>query len=100
MAQYKVIGKKGNELFPRVSLHPGEVLNDELAAREIKKSDFAAKLGLRPAHLSDLLHGKRHISAAIALKLERLLDVKAEYWLRLQMYYDLSIEREKFKAAA
>jgi addiction module HigA family antidote len=100
MARYKTIDKKGNEITPRIALHPGEVLNDELLARSIKKSAFAEMLGMKPGHLSDLLHGKRHVSAAVAIKLEKLLEVKAEYWLRIQMYYDLFVEREKFKKAA
>lgn len=100
MAQYKTIGKKGNEIIPKIALHPGEVLDNELLAREIKKSVFAEKLGMKPGHLSELLRARRHVSAALAIKLEKLLDIKAEYWLRMQMYYDLFIEREKFKKAA
>jgi plasmid maintenance system antidote protein VapI len=47
-----------------------------------------------------LLHGRRHVSAAIALRLEKLLDIPAEYWLRVQVYYDLFMERNKEKEPA
>jgi antitoxin HigA-1 len=92
--------KKGKEIFTDVSLHPGEVLATELEARNIKKSTFATQLGMNPSHFSELLHGKRHVSAAIALKLENLLDIPAEFWMRVQVYYDLFVERHKTAEAA
>ncbi len=100
MPDYKVLNSRSKEIFTDVSLHPGEVLADELEAREIKKSFFAAQLGLSPSHLSELLHGKRHINAATAIKLDQLLSIPAEYWMRVQVYYDLFIERNKESKAA
>ena len=100
MAEYKVVNSKGEEIFTDVSLHPGEVLDMELQAREIKKASFALQLGVKPGHLSEILHGKRHVSAAIALRLEKLLDIPAEYWMRVQVYYDLFVERNKRSVAA
>ena len=49
---------------------------------------------------SQMLHGKRHVTAAIALKLEKLLGIPAEYWMRVQVYYDLFVERNKQSLAA
>src|ERR1700761_2896797 len=100
MSTYKVINSRGKEIQTDVSLHPGEILQDELEAREIKKSWFAEQLGIRPGHLSELLAGKRHVSAALALKLERLLDIPAEYWMRVQVYHDLFMERHKEREIA
>jgi addiction module HigA family antidote len=97
---YKVTDKKGKEIFTPETLHPGEVLELELSARNIKKSEFAQSLGVRPGHLSELLHGRRHVSAHTAINLERILGIDAEFWLRVQMYYDLQIERNKLKEAA
>ncbi len=98
--EYKVTDKKGNEIFTSETLHPGEVLELELEARGIMKSHFAQSLGIKPGHLSELIHGKRHVSAATAINLEKLLDIDAEFWLRVQMYYDLQVERNKLKEAA
>jgi HTH-type transcriptional regulator/antitoxin HigA len=100
MSDYKVVNRRGKEIFTDVSLHPGEVLQMELAARDIKKSEFAEKLGMKPGHFSELLHGKRHVSAATAIKLEKLLDIPAEYWMRVQVYHDLFVERTKALKAA
>lgn len=98
MEQYKVVNKKGKEIFSPVTLHPGEVLEMELEARGIKKNVFASQLQIQPANLSELLAGKRHVSAATALRLEKLLGINAEYWLRIQMKYDLQTERLKMAA--
>jgi len=100
MAKYTVIDKKGNEIHSKVNLHPGEILRDELDERALRKIDFAKALGVTPGNLSELLKGKRHISALTAIKLEKLLGISAEYWLRVQMYYDLATERQKLKQAA
>jgi len=94
------INSKGKEIYTDVALHPGELLQDELEAREIKKTAFAALLGIKPGHLSELLRGRRHVSAATALKLEKLLNIPAEYWMRLQVYYDLFVERRREKETA
>ena len=95
MSNYKVVNSRGKEIFTDVSLHPGEVLQMELAARNIKKIEFAESLGMKPGHFSELLHGKRHVSASTALKLEKLLGISAEYWMRVQVYNDLFVERNK-----
>jgi len=100
MAEYKVVDKNGKELHSKVVLHPGEIIGDELEARNLRKSDFARLLGITPGNLIELLKGKRHISALTALKLEKHLGITAEYWLRIQMYYDLYVERTKLKKAA
>lgn len=80
-----------------MKLHPGEVLEEELEARNIKKSVFAMELKIYPSHFSDILKGRRNISAAIAIKLEKALGISAEFWIRLQGEYNLKLEREKNK---
>ena len=95
MNNYKVLNSRGKEISTDVNIHPGEVLMDELEARKIKKIVFAEQLGMKPGHFSELLHGKRNLSAATALKLEKLLQISAEYWMRVQVYYDLFNERHK-----
>lgn len=97
MATYKVIDKTGKKISTDVTLHPGEALLDELLTREMKQKDFATKINLQAPHLNDLLKGKRHISARIALKLEKELGIDAAYWLRLQMNYDLEIAKKEMK---
>lgn len=99
MAEYKVIDKNGNEVHSAERIHPGEILYDELEAREIKQKDFAQQLDMRAPHLNELLHGKRNINAVLALKLEKLLGISASFWVRLQAEHDLDKARLEYENA-
>ncbi len=76
-------------------LHPEEIIADKLEARLISQKDFAKSIQLLPPHLNDLMKGKRNISAKIAIKLETELGIDADFWLRVQMPYDLALERKQ-----
>jgi antitoxin HigA-1 len=99
MGVYKVIGKNGKEIETEVILHPGAVLGEELEARDIPQKEFAVLVDMRPPHLNELIKGKRHISALLALKLEKQLGISAAFWLRLQIDYDLKIARKQLNVA-
>jgi len=99
MGVYKVIGKNGKEIESVVILHPGEVLGEELDARGIPQKEFSELIDMRPPHLNELIKGKRHVSALLALKLERELGINAAFWLRLQIDYDLKIAIKQLKVA-
>lgn len=100
MGQGKILDKNGKQINVNIKLHPGEVLANELETRKLIKGAFAIKVGMYPSQLSDILKGKRNITAYIALKLEAELEIPAEFWLGLQMDYDLQIERNKLKKIA
>ena len=95
MKNYVVLSKDGRELQTDILVHPGIRLKKELVARSLKKKDFAEQLGIHASQLSDLLNGKRHFNAMLALKLERLLGIESDFWLRLQNSYDLNVARMK-----
>lgn len=84
----------GNELRTPVAFHPGEFLQEEIEERGLKKTEIAGKLGILPGHLSELFKGKRNITARMAVRLEKALGISAEYWLELQLAYDLIHARE------
>lgn len=93
---FKVISQDGRDLVNTDHpLHPGFIIEDEIDARELKKKDVAKALGILPGHLSELIKEKRNVSAALAIKLEELFQVDAEYWLRVQSGYDLIKARRK-----
>ncbi|MFN4255888.1 MAG: HigA family addiction module antitoxin [Saprospiraceae bacterium] len=100
MANHSVLDSNGNEIHSPETLHPGDVLELELAARNLKKAEFAAQLGVKPSHLSELLKGKRHVGASMAIRLETLLGIKAEYWMRVQAAFDLAKARREIRAEA
>lgn len=97
---------KNKRLTPFKATHAGSILREELRGRGIKQKDFAAQIGMRPSHLSELLHGKRSVTEATARKLEDALDIPSSVWLSLQKAYELdciAIQRrdeEESQAAA
>jgi antitoxin HigA-1 len=100
MATHKVIGSKGQELKTDVLLHPGELLEIEILARGFSRSKFAMEIKMYPSHMSDILKGKRNITEEIALKLESILGISAEFWMRIQVEYNISVLRTKANHAA
>ena len=78
-----------NNNGPSLSVHPGEVLQEELKSRGLLQNAFASRIGMQPSHLSAIIHGKRNITAAIAKKLERELGIAAHVWMNLQNLYRL-----------
>ncbi len=85
--------KKLTELTPQTATHPGEVLFDELEAREISQTDFAQQIGVKKSQLNEIIKGKRNVPAELALLFEKVLNISADYWLELQKNYDLDTAR-------
>ncbi len=79
-------------------IHPGETIADLLQDREITQAELATRTGVTPAYVSNVIAGKKDISANFALALEYALDVPKSFWLNLQANYDaelLEINKEK-----
>lgn len=74
------------------SVHPGEILGEELRERGISSKDFAASLGMQPSHLSELIHGRRDMSPAAAAKIAAALGTSAKSWMNLQRQYEADTE--------
>lgn len=72
-------------------IHPGEILREELDELELSASAFAAKLKVPTNRITGILNQKRAISPDTALRLARFFGTAPEFWLGLQMDYDLKI---------
>lgn len=76
-------------------IHPGEILREEfLKPMEISINRLARDIVVPPGRISEIVNGKRGISADTALRLARYFDVSAELWLGLQAEYDLRKTRK------
>lgn len=75
--------------------HPGEILRDDvLPALGMTQGEFARRLGVSRLSVSELLHGKRSLSADMAVRIGRLTKTTAESWLQMQTAVDLwALER-------
>ena len=67
--------------------HPGEVLRDYLGQMSV--AEAAARLGVTRAHLSRILNGHGGVSAPMSLRLAAALGTSPEFWLKMQMQYEL-----------
>ena len=76
---------------PVYPIHPGEVLADELAELNKSPAELARELHVPANLISQLIAGKRSMTADTALRLERWLGVSAAFWLNLQKRYELNI---------
>jgi antitoxin HigA-1 len=80
-----------NKLVP---LHPGEVLQEEfLVPLKLSQNRLALALGVPARRINEIVLAKRGISADTALRLSHYFGNSPEFWLGLQMDYDLDIAR-------
>lgn len=79
---------------------PGEYITDELEARGMKQVELAEELGLSKSEVSLIIHGKRSITVPIALKLERIFEIDAEFWMTLQIRYDIELLKKQYSEEA
>jgi antitoxin HigA-1 len=80
---------------PIYPIHPGEILADELAELHTSAAESARELHVPANRISQLVAGKRAMTADTALRLERWLGVSAAFWMNLQKRYELDLAREK-----
>jgi antitoxin HigA-1 len=82
----------------RAPTHPGKMLLKEfLEPMHISQKEFSKHLGWPYARLSEIIHGKRGITADSALALGEALNMEAEFWLNLQKNWDLWQAKQKHK---
>lgn len=71
---------------------PGEILLEEfMRPLGISQNQLARDLGVNPARIHEIVHGRRGISAETALRLSVYFKTSGLFWLNLQTRYDLKI---------
>jgi|HubBroStandDraft_4_1064222.scaffolds.fasta_scaffold1221543_2 addiction module HigA family antidote len=73
--------------------HPGEILREELVARGISLNRMSRDTRIPLSRVSKLVHCERSFTPETALRLERYLGASAQFWLNLQVAYDLAVTR-------
>ena len=77
-------------------IHPGEILMEEfLKPMELSQNKLANDIGVPPRRINEIVHGKRRITADTALRLAHYFKMLPQFWLGLQMDYDLDIEEDR-----
>lgn len=78
----------------RKSTHPGEVLLKEfLEPLGLSQTDLAKHLGIPIQRVNELVRGKRGVTPDTAWLLAKALGTSPEFWMNLQVSYDLTSTR-------
>ncbi len=80
----------------RPPTHPGEMLFEEFVKPlKLTQTELALRLGVSYPRLNEIIKGKRSVTPDTALRLSRVLGMSADFWLGLQMDFDLDTEIDR-----
>jgi addiction module HigA family antidote len=79
-------------------IHPGEILLEEfLKPMELSQNRLAMDIHVPARRINEIVQGKRRITADTALRLGRFFGNSPQFWLGLQMDYDLDVAEDSLK---
>jgi HTH-type transcriptional regulator/antitoxin HigA len=80
-------------VWPDEAIRPGETLAEELEARNLSQKALALKMKRPIQVVNEIVLGKKQIVAGTALDLEKALGIPAEFWMNLEVGYQLTKAR-------
>ena len=81
--------------MPRIPIHPGEVLADDLRALGMSAAALARQLDVPTNRITAILNGQRAITGDTALRLAHFFGTSPEFWLNLQSLYELRLAEQR-----
>ena len=80
-------------------IHPGEILLEEfLKPINLSQNQLALAIRVPARRINEIVQGKRRITPDTALRLAHYFDMSAQFWLGLQMDYDLDVAADELGA--
>ena len=77
-------------------IHPGEILLEEfLKPMELSQNRLAIDIRVPARRINEIVLGKRRITVDTALRLARYFNMSPQFWLGLQMDYDLDLAEDE-----
>jgi antitoxin HigA-1 len=90
---------KKTQVF-QAPVHPGEVLREDfMKPLGLSVNKLALELHVPATRIGEIVHERRRITADTALRLGRYFKTNAEFWLNLQNFFDLEVERRSGRAS-
>lgn len=83
----------------RTPIHPGEVLADDLEALDMSAAELSRRLNVPTNRVTEILNGQRAVTADTALRLAHFFGTSAQFWLNLQVLYELRRAEERVGTA-
>ncbi len=80
------------------AIHPGEFLRETLEELHTSQAGFARAIGISPMRVSHILKGTRPVTAELALLFGRAFGQSPQFWLNLQVSYDLKIAQRAIRS--
>lgn len=78
------------------NIHPGEILQEEfLIPMGISAYRLSIEISIPQTRISQIIKGKRRITADTALRLSKYFGNSAKFWLGLQDDFDIELERDQ-----
>ena len=91
------MAKKESDRLPNI--HPGEVLQEEfLKPFGISAYQLARDTHVPQTRISEIIHGRRRITADTAIRLSKYFGTSAEFWIGLQTDFDLEESRREIES--
>ena len=84
--------------MPYTPLHPGDILAEKLAEFGMSAAELARAVNVPANRISQIISGKRSVTADTALRLGRWFGTSPHLWLKLQQSYELYMARRKIGA--
>lgn len=79
-------------------IHPGEILLEEfLKPMDLSQNRLALDIRVPARRINEIVHGKRRITADTALRLGKFFGMSPQFWLGLQMDYDLDVAEDNLR---
>jgi addiction module HigA family antidote len=79
----------------RIAIHPGEHIADDLTELGMSASELARTLNIPTNRITEIIRGRRGISADTALRLSQWMGTTPEYWMNLQRNYELRLAEQE-----
>ena len=77
-------------------VHPGEILLEEfLKPMKLSQNKLALDIRVPARRINEIVHGKRRITPDTALRLAKYFNMSPQFWLGLQMDYDLDVAEDQ-----
>ena len=79
----------------RDPIHPGETLPEDLEEIGMSAAELARRIEVPVNRITEILNGRRAITGDTALRLGRYFGTSGEFWLNLQMLFELRLAEQK-----
>ena len=87
-----------DHIWSDLAISPSSVLEEELDARGMTQDELAVQMGRPVRKIRRIVCGEEPITHRIALELEMVLDIPAQFWVNMESTYRMTMTRNENQA--